>query len=440
MSQQETSAESEPGIVSALPVEIDQVPVDGVDVDDDERQRMSDFPAIAASLRPYGDAPTRMLHRNIIQPWNEVTDSPCVPSARFGHTAVVHHDRMLLFGGRDTAFHNDVWAYDFARKVWNQLNSGEESRTDAGGSPASSPAPRAGHTAVVSTNSMWVFGGNVGHHARDCKNEVWQYSIDTTSWTRIQHQPKRPADVTAADDTSSSRSRQQLVPQPRKGHTAVKYKEQAMLVFGGQGVISDNKVWQFSFVDQRWSVLSTTGEVPAERLYHVAEMTEMDKMLVFGGRSANPDGQFYDDLYELDPAVGIWRKVHCEGGGPCARMCSSSIYRNGAFCVFLGGSSAYHGDSYEFDTASNTWRPLVCDSPPNACTRPTTVVYNNRLTLFGGCSAASYLNATLEIELEVPSLRELARQWLRHAGISDVQVASIRGLSPCVKQYLAASH
>jgi N-acetylneuraminic acid mutarotase len=391
-------------------------------------------PGEGALARPYGDAPSRIIHRNVSLHWTDAcrpvagdAASKSIPGARFGHTAVVHNDEMLVFGGRDSHFLNDLWSFSFETGMWKALVDGSSEGINC-------PSPRAGHTAVVNRNSMWVFGGNMGHNPSDCKNEVWRYAIDRAEWD--------PIIVPAPGSTR---------PVARKGHTAVRRatpEGEGMLIFGGQGVHSDSKVWQFTFDTQKWSVVKTTGVVPAERLYHVAEMIDGDRMLVFGGRSAASDGVFFDDLHELTlSSSNVWRKLDCFNG-PSARMCASSVYRNGSFCVFFGGSTEYFGDCFEFDTASGSWRQLLCDADHviSPCTRPTTVVWDNRLTLFGGCTASSYLNATVQMALEAPTLRELARQWLRRFRTYNTgdherpEDASDRGISPWIRQYLASTH
>ena len=74
----------------------------------------------------------RMMHRNVLCPWVPCrqggTEAPC---ARFGHTATVVGDRMILIGGRDNQFYNDVWSYITATRTWTK----ELSHTIDSGAP-----------------------------------------------------------------------------------------------------------------------------------------------------------------------------------------------------------------------------------------------------------------------------------------------------------------
>ena len=101
-----------------------------------------------------------------------------------------------------------------------------------------------------------------------------------------------------------------------------------------------------------------------------------------------------------------------------------------------GGSLSCHNDCYEMDIRSAKWRRLPCSSGLPPCTRPTTVLHDNRVTLFGGCDGESnFLNGTLELRLESPSLKELCREWLREMNCMREVVAG--EVSADLEGYLA---
>ncbi|KAJ4457573.1 putative kelch repeat [Paratrimastix pyriformis] len=74
--------------------------------------------------------------------WRDIPLAGDYPSPRSGHSAVVWHDQMYVFGGvarddKSQEYFNDCYVFDF-------------------GSP---PSARAMHSAVVWAGKMWVFAG-----------------------------------------------------------------------------------------------------------------------------------------------------------------------------------------------------------------------------------------------------------------------------------------
>lgn len=77
------------------------------------------------------------------------------PPARFDHSAVVVEDHMIIYGGRSgNIFLGDMWAYSFTNMNWTWIAGGNSST----GSEV--PGLRFGHSAVVEHNKdMYIFGG-----------------------------------------------------------------------------------------------------------------------------------------------------------------------------------------------------------------------------------------------------------------------------------------
>lgn len=71
------------------------------------------------------------------------------PYQRYGHTAVVHNDQILVWGGRnDEAACNILFCFDTKHHSW--------SRPRVYGKI---PGARDGHSACIIDNRMYVFGG-----------------------------------------------------------------------------------------------------------------------------------------------------------------------------------------------------------------------------------------------------------------------------------------
>lgn len=64
---------------------------------------------------------------------------------------------MILYGGHDGTRHlSDTHVFDFESRVWSSLIT-----------EGTSPVPRDSHTAVVHSNSMYIFGGSSGNAMND---------------------------------------------------------------------------------------------------------------------------------------------------------------------------------------------------------------------------------------------------------------------------------
>lgn len=84
--------------------------------------------------------------------WSEVEyDTKGVaPVPRAGHSAVVHRDGMFVFGGKDDENEKlkDLWRLDLEHNSWTRLDS-----------PDSAVAPRSGHSCCVYGDHLLIFGG-----------------------------------------------------------------------------------------------------------------------------------------------------------------------------------------------------------------------------------------------------------------------------------------
>jgi len=137
---------------------------------------------------------------------------------RTGHSAVLHGDAMLVFGGRSGSdgSMNDLWALNLSHSAPQWETRCSSLQYLLWGQCSSPPPVRYGHSAVLFGTRMVVFGGKVGPHERD-DNDVW--SIDVAA----QH----PTWVELCRN-----GRCGSPPPPRAFHSAVRLG-QSMLVVGG---------------------------------------------------------------------------------------------------------------------------------------------------------------------------------------------------------------
>eukprot|EP01064_Diplonema_japonicum_P033511 TRINITY_DN6620_c0_g2_i1.p1 TRINITY_DN6620_c0_g2~~TRINITY_DN6620_c0_g2_i1.p1 ORF type:complete len:426 (+),score=95.80 TRINITY_DN6620_c0_g2_i1:23-1279(+) len=323
-------------------------------------------------------------------------ESGPAPSPRFGHTAIVHENSMVVFGGRNARCNNELWVYNFIAKTWREC--GAEVPCGA----FDKPKARAGHTAVVVNNkSMFMFGGvaehpTTGAHSR-WLNDLWVLDLKTYRWQLM-------------------RTKGGYIPTKRKGHTSVAYKNSMFIFGGGQDDLTlNNDLWEFNYVIKKWVSRRYTGHIPQERMYHVSALHE-NKMIIFGGRAITKNG-FLNDIFEINLQRFVCRQIVASGPTPSPRMCSTAICHNGVFAVFTGGSFAYLDDSHQLDLRKMEWSKI-----DNFCfggrTRPTTVRWGNTILTFGGCVEGNgYVNDYVEVHLGPLSLQQCLKRYVIENGL-----------------------
>eukprot|EP00928_Gymnodinium_smaydae_P008896 TRINITY_DN1327_c0_g2_i2.p1 TRINITY_DN1327_c0_g2~~TRINITY_DN1327_c0_g2_i2.p1 ORF type:complete len:504 (-),score=110.69 TRINITY_DN1327_c0_g2_i2:52-1563(-) len=149
------------------------------------------------------------------QKWAIVPVKGSVPKARYRTSAVAYRHRMLVVGGHDGAKHlNDFYQFDFDSLEWSLV--------DIQGS-APPPSPRDSHSAVISGDSLYLFGGSTG----GAKNDLHSYNFKTRRWKEV-----------------CESGRDSVIPCPRFCHTCNVY-DQSLYIFGGyDGQQRLNDFWQ----------------------------------------------------------------------------------------------------------------------------------------------------------------------------------------------------
>ena len=284
--------------------------------------------------------------------WTQLAPATAT-AAREAHAAVYDTagNRMIVFGGFNGAFSNDVWVLSNAdgtggTPVWTQLAPN--------GTP---PNARDFSSAVYDStgNRMIVYGGYNGSELSD----VWVLSnangVGTPAWTQLSTATSPPA---------------------RHAHTAVyDAATNRMTVFGAY-IISNNgsselnDVWVLSNANgvgtPAWTQLSPTGTPPSARSFHTATYDPAtNRMVVFGGYPAN------NETWVLSAANGLgtpaWTQLAPTGGPPAARFGHTAIYNaaNNSMVMFGDGYSLLN-DTWVLSSASGvTIVPVSIDIRPN---------------------------------------------------------------------------
>eukprot|EP00993_Chasmostoma_nieuportense_P001608 NODE_2474_length_1166_cov_44.652551_g2358_i0.p1 GENE.NODE_2474_length_1166_cov_44.652551_g2358_i0~~NODE_2474_length_1166_cov_44.652551_g2358_i0.p1 ORF type:complete len:360 (+),score=20.34 NODE_2474_length_1166_cov_44.652551_g2358_i0:1-1080(+) len=273
------------------------------------------------------------------------------------------------------------------------------------------------------------------------------------------------------DDISSNICRQAFIPYlwtkvqvegqipcPRRGHTAIIWRDK-MILFGGCGNRKiSNSVFEYEFNVRVWRRVDCFGDVPSKRYGHTA-VGHQDRMIVFGGFKNNGSG--FDDTMLLDLPTKHWKQLQfpietiphrrgghtaslhegrmlmfggshkdssvtsldlgelrwsvleCHGHRPQGRFYHSATVVKDSLYIFGGcwGSkwelrpTKNFFDVMELNLQCNMWSKLECGGRiPHAISRHTAVSYGSKLILFGGKSDTSLYNDIWTLDL-------VTREW-----------------------------
>eukprot|EP00300_Choanocystis_sp_HF-7_P000326 c10269_g1_i2.p1 GENE.c10269_g1_i2~~c10269_g1_i2.p1 ORF type:complete len:350 (-),score=56.26 c10269_g1_i2:406-1455(-) len=185
--------------------------------------------------------------------WKPIQSSGDVPPSRFGHTASIVDDQMIVVGGvgADGALRNDVYFFSTINMSWERPNI----------SSSYAPQPHA-HAAASAFNGLVVLFGGITANGPD--NAVSVFNTSAPSWTLMETRGKEPSprhstaysgfknrilfviggvgegntllnDIFALDVEMGVWMSIELAgtPLPLAGSTALAVKDQILYIFGG---------------------------------------------------------------------------------------------------------------------------------------------------------------------------------------------------------------
>ncbi|OWF37075.1 nitrile-specifier protein 5-like [Mizuhopecten yessoensis] len=208
------------------------------------------------------------------------------------------------------------------------------------------PLGRSSHSTVVIGRKAFVFGGENTPRV-PISNIVHCLNMDTKTWSEL---------TTSGD-----------VPIPLNAHSAAAVGH-VMYVFGGRtgitmGEGSLNDLYAFDTSNNVWSLLKTSGDVPAARSFH-AMTANAGRLYVFGG--CGVEGRM-NDFHSYDIATNTWEKQptndDIEGRG------GAGLIAVGNDVFVVGGFAGREmNDVHRYDTVNKTWSRLMTDKelPPRS--------------------------------------------------------------------------
>uniref|UniRef100_A0A4W6DRX4 Kelch domain containing 4 n=1 Tax=Lates calcarifer TaxID=8187 RepID=A0A4W6DRX4_LATCA len=235
------------------------------------------------------------------------SEIPNPPPPRCSHQAVVVPQgggQLWVFGGEfaspngEQFYHyKDLWVLHLATHTWENIKA-------PGG-----PSGRSGHRMVLSKRQLLLFGG-FHESTKDFiyYNDVYSFSLDTFSWSRLTPSGSAPSMRSACQMTSTPDGTGVII---YGGYSKVRVKKDVekgtihtdMFLLKREGKDGQEK-WT-------WSRVNPSGNKPPPRSGFSLAVGPGGRAVLFGGVCDEEEeeileGDFYNDLYLYDIVKNRW--------------------------------------------------------------------------------------------------------------------------------------
>lgn len=184
------------------------------------------------------------------------------PVGRHGHTLSIIGSNLFVYGGQvDDEYYDELWRFDLNTlkdtPVWQHVQT-----------PTGGPPRRAGHSAVVYKERLYIFGGTDGQYHY---NDTWCFDFASMTWSELKCVG--------------------YIPTPREGHAACMVDD-IMYIFGGRGADGNDlgDLASFKISSHRWFMFAHMGPAPFGRSGHTM-VSVQNRVLVIGGESFTGEAQ-----------------------------------------------------------------------------------------------------------------------------------------------------
>ena len=189
------------------------------------------------------------------------------PSKRWGHSAILHNNNMIIFGGRHLKKSlSNVYSLNFSSLTWSKMEP-----------IGIIPLARDSHSAVLYNNTdMIIFGGN-GQTTKF--NDLWDFDINEYKWTKITKKKKSPC--------------------ARDGHLSTIIYNRYMVIYAGLNEKDEviNDIYLFDFENNNWIECDIINSNLLENRDGQSCCFVGDMIYLFGGQAG--EDKYTNDLFTI---------------------------------------------------------------------------------------------------------------------------------------------
>jgi len=294
------------------------------------------------------------------------------------------NNKMILYGGYANVIGkaHDTWAYDVASDTWEERSTSGQIGTDK-------PTVYGRHSMAYDAinKKVVLFGG--GDDNENVEDETWIYDYLTDTWTEVS------TGGTAGTDKPSARECFSM---------AYDYANNKVVLFAGDDSSArTDETWIYDLLPDKWTKMKPILPALGSRfLYGMAYDSDNRVVILFGGH----DGTNYkDETWAYDPGMDKWTKMRegiSSGDDPLPRSNLKMVYDSANRKVVLFGGNGPDplnppfykdfDDTWVYDYNTNSWTDMNPSTKP-AARMDHGMTYDSeygKVILYGGNGVSNY--------------------------------------------------
>jgi Galactose oxidase, central domain len=243
-----------------------------------------------------------------------------------------NRNRVVLFGGADNAFYQDLWEWNPSDGTW--LN-----RTPTP-LPTNWPTARSGHRMVYipASKTILLHGGSAGDS--NAFSDLWIWNGTSGTWSMAPSAPIATARAWHGFAYDSTRGR--------------------VVLFGGANLSGNPQdTWELDPTSFNWTDRTPAGPKPTGRAHVGMAYDDVRKRMVVSG----------DDTWEWDGATASWERRTASGAGPSAPYGIDVLYDSGLQTALVFGglvSGSASSDLSLLGRSASAWAKASQGTSPPA--------------------------------------------------------------------------
>ena len=204
--------------------------------------------------------------------WTKISGSGKSPSSRDGHlTSLIYNKYMMIYAGLDNEDNvvHDIYLFDIENRIWYEC--------DLEGVPIQN---KDGQSCCKIGDIMYLFGGQ-GPEDDEYSNDLFTLKFDIPDNLKDPKNNKKPKAIISNVEINNNNLR----PKVRASQTCVGYKDQYLIIIGGEGKtqIPLDDIWLFDLKTKSYTEIELLGEEKIEGRFCHSCLVYGDILALYGG-------------------------------------------------------------------------------------------------------------------------------------------------------------